>query len=401
MQGGEGNGIGNELNRRPMLLDNFESTNALFESQDNGGAEKPEIPNDIFEDDGVNTNSSIPISRLQKDSDDGSTTPNGLSVESARVSNDSSPDFSKIDRELNKLCRSSKEEGESMSSEDDEYGDESDLLSVASTMHSVSSMALLEPVLPATPSPLSEMYWCEPCATSFRVRGSKYTIDRKKTPSLSSAFRLITVDVCEVPEIIRTGFCAHPLERVQQALRRESEQKSTGDMPPFIFCVNIMVPGPPFYHMVFYYAVDDISQIKPHEQGEEAAGDPLNRLASKFFFGSSDKVRDSMFKLIPRVVSGNMIVKKAVGSKPTILGKKVKQFYIQDDRFLEVMVDIGSSAIAKQVLGLAKGYAKHLVVDMAFLLEGRSASCLPERVLGTVRLTHVDFKSKLRFVDRP
>jgi len=45
--------------------------------------------------------------------------------------------------------------------------------------------------------------------------------------------------------------------------------------------------------------------------------------------------------------------------------------------------------------------AKYLVVDMAFLLEGKSAACLPERILGTVRLTHVDFKTKLRFVKLP
>lgn len=350
-------------------------TDAMVKSGNNSGT-------DTFEDCALDLNKCSIVSALNTDFDDGDT------GETGKVSSGTSTDFSKI-------CK----DEESISSEDDEYGDESDLMSVASTMHSVS--AIHAPVLPAFPRPLSELYWCEPCATSFRVRGSKYTRDRKKTASLASAFRLITVDLCEVAAPIRTGFCAHPRERVQEALRREKEGESIGDMPPFIFCVNIMIPGPPFYHMVFYYAVDDMSQIKPHAPDEEAGKDPLNRLASKFFFGTSDKIRDSMLKLVPRIVSGNIIVKKAVGSKPTIIGKKLMQSYVRNDRYLEVMVDIGSSIIASKVVRLAKGYAKNLVVDMAFLLEGRSAACLPERILGTVRLTHVDFKSKLRFVDKP
>lgn len=312
---------------------------------------------------------------------------------------DESSSENKIESNLNRLFKLSMDE-DIMSSDDEEYGDESDLLSVSSTLHNVTS--LTSDVLPSFPTPLRETFWCEPCATSFRVRGAQYTIDRKKNPSRPSLFRLITVDLCEVEEPIRTGFCAHPKERVQQALRREEEGNSMDDMPPFILCVNIIVPGPPFYHLVLYYAVDDMSLIKPQKKGaSKEKRDPINNIASKFFYGSSDKVRDAMFKLVPRIVSGNMIVKKAVGSKPTILGKKLTQSYIRDDRYLEVMVDLGSSVIAAKVVKLAKGYAKHLVVDMAFLLEGKTTACLPERILGTVRLTHVDFKTKLRFVKKP
>lgn len=109
----------------------------------------------------------------------------------------------------------------------------------------------------------------------------------------------------------------------------------------------------------------------------------------------------------------------------------MKQSYIRGERFFEVIVDIGSSVIASKVVRLAKGYvskdlyydrtrddaqycfssthlsfscttqAKNIVVDMGFLLEGKDASCLPERMLGTVRLTNVDFKSELRSVDKP
>jgi len=45
------------------------------------------------------------------------------------------------------------------------------------------------------------------------------------------------------------------------------------------------------------------------------------------------------------------------------------------------------------------GYARTLIVDLAFLFEGYDEQTLPERVLGTVRLRNVEFGKKLRFVE--
>ena len=55
------------------------------------------------------------------------------------------------------------------------------------------------------------------------------------------------------------------------------------------------------------------------------ADTPFGRLAKSFFFGNDDDFRDDHFKLIPKVVEANFIVKNAVGSKPAILGRKLKQ----------------------------------------------------------------------------
>ena len=57
-------------------------------------------------------------------------------------------------------------------------------------------------------------------------------------------------------------------------------------------------------------------------------------------------------------------MKKAVGSKPTILGKKVKQHYIMSDRFFELIVDVGSDRIAKKVVGLSRGYVSVISVEL-------------------------------------
>lgn len=279
------------------------------------------------------------------------------------------------------------------SDDEDYYGAEEELLSVQTSRRLMSERAEQIPLLASSPPPLAPKNWSEPCGSSFKVRGSSYLMNKRKEESLVNLFRLVAVDLVQVDEPILTGMCAHGSERVQTSLQEESK-RSDVDMPPFIFCVNITVPGPPHYHLLMYYAIDDMTTIRPQVPSDET---PFTRLASKFFFGSSDRFRDSTFKLIPRIVSGNYLVKKAVGSKPTILGKKIKQHYIQHDRYFELIADVGSSAVASKVVKLAAGYAKSLVVDMAFVLEGRDKSTLPENVMGAVRITNIDFK-KARFV---
>merc|ERR1712238_444257 len=185
---------------------------------------------------------------------------------------------------------------------------------------------------------------------------------------------------------------------VQLALQREAEAKSRGvvapsEMPPFVFVVNISLPGPPNYHMVYYYGVDDMAVI------DGSDGTPSSRLCNEFFFDKDDAFRDNTFKLIPKIVEGNFMVRKAVGSTPAIMGRQIKQTYIQGERFFELMIDTGSSAVAAGVIRICNGYARMITVDLAFLLEGNSERTLPERVLGCVRMKNIEFGKKLRFVE--
>ena len=246
-------------------------------------------------------------------------------------------------------------------SSEEDYGATEDLLEILTSTRSLvyptksPDEKYQIPLLATQPSPLQAKYWTEPTASSFHVRGLNYMENRKKIESQPSLFRLFAVDLVKVTgKPILKGFCNHPNERVQQCLRAEKRKEIGSEMPPFIFCINITVPGKPAHHFVVYYAIDDIALIHPKENGEYKT--PFHALASRFFFGDSDKFRDSTFKLIPRIVKGNFVVKKAVGRKPTILGKKVKQHYIRNDRFFELIVDVGSDSIAKKVVGLCGGY---------------------------------------------
>lgn len=250
----------------------------------------------------------------------------------------------------------------------------------------------------ARPRPLTTVMWAEPDPNSFRVRGAEYKYDRKKCNAGPSIGRLIAVDVVSVDKPLYSGFSVHPTERIQLALQKERELKAKGlesDMPPFIFVVNIVLPGPPFYHGVYYYAINDMRTI------DGSDGTPSSKLCNKFFFGDSDEFRDRTFKLIPQIVQGNFIVRKAVGSTPAIMGKKLRQLYVKSDRFMEVVLDCGSSPVATGVIRLSLGYAKSLVVDMGFLFEGDEDEYLPERIFGCVRMKNIDFGSRLRHVMAP
>jgi hypothetical protein len=237
------------------------------------------------------------------------------------------------------------------------------------------------------PHPLRLEAWAEPPASNYKLRGPRYLADGVKRQSDPAVFKLLTVDLVQAVTPDFGGICAQPNERFQKALRREVET-GVKELPAFVFAVNLCIPGPKcFYHLVSYFGVDDIETIKNQDT-------PFGRVAAPFFFGSSDEYRDKTFKLIPNIVEGNYIVKTAVGSKPALLGKKLKQHYVRTDRYFEMVIDIESNPVAKRIVKLALGYAKTLVVDMMFLLEGTQENTLPERMLGGVRIKQVDFKKK-------
>ena len=69
-----------------------------------------------------------------------------------------------------------------------------------------------------------------------------------------------------------------------------------------------------------------------------------------FFFGDDDTYRDARFKLTPRMLDSNWVVRKAVGQRPAVLGKQLKQWYWRGADYLEIDIDIGSSQIAAGVV---------------------------------------------------
>lgn len=134
------------------------------------------------------------------------------------------------------------------------------------------------------PAPvLAPSMYAEPDAASFRVRGATYNTDKLKCSSAPSLFKLITIDLFEVPETTH-NIASHPRNRVHLAAQR-------GD-PTWVFLVNIMVPGPPYLSFVAYFEAD---------KAVIDADTPFGRIARPFFYGNDDEFRNNRFKLIPKV----------------------------------------------------------------------------------------------------
>ena len=118
-----------------------------------------------------------------------------------------------------------------------------------------------------------------------------------------------------------------------------------------------------------------------------------SRLYERFCAGS-DAFKNKRFKLIPSVAEGPWLVQTAVGSRPSILGKALKQRWVRGDGYTEVDVDCNSSPAAGRIVSLVKSYARSLVVDLAFVIEAQTTEELPERVLGCARMLHIDLSEQ-------
>lgn len=104
--------------------------------------------------------------------------------------------------------------------------------------------------------------------------------------------------------------------------------------------------------------------------------------------------KNKRFKLIPSIVEGPSMIKWAVGNKPTILGQKLTQRYFRGENYVEVDVDIASSALASQIVSLCRGYARYLKVEMGIVLQGEEEAVeLPEKLLGTIGIVNLDINA--------
>ncbi|PON44327.1 hypothetical protein TorRG33x02_330920 [Trema orientale] len=210
--------------------------------------------------------------------------------------------------------------------------------------------------------------WSSPSGKGFMIRGKSYLKDNAKVMGGEPLLKLLAVDWFTVDKSI-DRIALHPKCLVQS---------EAGKKLPFILVINLQVPAKPNYSLVLYYAAE-----RPPKK---------NSLLAKFVDGS-DMFRDARFKLIPSIVEGYWMVKRAVGTKACLLGKAVTCKYFRQDNFLEIDVDIGSSSVARGVIGLVLGYVTSLVVDLAILIEAKEEEELPEYILGTVRLNRVKLDS--------
>uniref|UniRef100_A0A7I4E3M8 START domain-containing protein n=1 Tax=Physcomitrium patens TaxID=3218 RepID=A0A7I4E3M8_PHYPA len=217
----------------------------------------------------------------------------------------------------------------------------------------------------------SDHGWSDPGGKGFMVRSVTYNNDGLKTTGGDPLLKLLAVDWLKSDK------------RIDNVAKRPSccVQSDAGKKAPFILIINLQVPASPNYSLVMYFVSE-----RPIRQGSL-----LDRFAN-----GDNAFRNSRFKLIPSIVEGYWVVKRAVGTKACLLGKAVTCNYFREDNFLEIDVDIGSSSVARNVVGLVLGYVTSIVVDLAVLIEATNSEELPEYILGTTRINRFTLESAVQ-----
>ncbi|KAK7261343.1 hypothetical protein RIF29_27652 [Crotalaria pallida] len=202
--------------------------------------------------------------------------------------------------------------------------------------------------------------------STFLIRGKNYLEDRLKIKAKGTLMQMVAADWLRSDKR-EDDLGGRPGSIVQKYAAQGG--------PEFFFIVNIQVPGTTTYNLALYYMMTTPVEDSPLLES---------------FINGDDAFRNSRFKLIPYISKGSWIVKQSVGKKACLVGQALEMNYFQGKNYLELGVDIGSSTVARGVVSLVLGYLNHLVIEMAFLIQGNTREELPEFLIGTCRLNHLD-----------
>lgn len=208
--------------------------------------------------------------------------------------------------------------------------------------------------------------WATSDPSTFLIRSETYLQDQHKIKANGTLMKMVAADWLKSDKR-EDDLAGRPGGIVQKYAAQDGNE--------FFFIVNIQVPGSSTYSLALYYMMDT-----PMENV------PLLRC----FVEGDDAYRNSRFKLIPYISKGSWIVKQSVGKKACLVGQALEINYFRGKNYLELGVDIGSSTVARGVVSLVLGYLTNLVIEMAFLVQGNTEEELPEFLLGTCRLNHLD-----------
>lgn len=220
--------------------------------------------------------------------------------------------------------------------------------------------------------------WASPPGDNFNLRGPNYFTKKTKVPSGEWLLQPAGVDWLR-----SNSKLDHVLNRndnrVMNALKKSHSQGEF--LKTFVLAVNLQIPGRDHHSAVFYFAT---GQNRPLEPGS---------LLYRFVHGD-DSFRNNRFKIVNRMIKGPWIVKTTIGNySACLLGKALNCYYHKGPNYLEIDVDIGSSAIATAILHLALGYTSSVTIDMGFLVEAETAEELPEKLFGAVRICQMEMSS--------
>ena len=229
--------------------------------------------------------------------------------------------------------------------------------------------------LPRGTDSSGEHCWCQLDASKFEVRGANYLADRVKSPSTQAIFQMAHAEMYST-EKPQSKIAERPDGWLKAA-------RAKGDTRFYLIVAYQCPSGSRTVMVNLYFAVEEGAPAKYPEFAK----------VWQAFLAEGDEYRNARWKVIPAISEGAWLVQKAVGTKPALLATKLTHTWHQTEHYIEADCDVASSSMASTLVNMLQSYAKSLVIDLGFAIEPRDVSELPEHVLGSVQLCHIDLSA--------
>jgi len=224
----------------------------------------------------------------------------------------------------------------------------------------------------------------EPSADTVLLRSLTYTADGRKEVNAAPVFRLAAVQSYKTEHII-DHVAMHPSSWYNQNIALD-------DMSTFTIIVHLQVKSLKTSFITYHCLCGEAlvgynARGTPIVRGDRAA----TRLLDLVLQCDDEEVRNNRLKLIPRIVEGPYPVKRVVENRPVLLGNKIKQTYFRGANYFEIDSKVDESMVAASIIKLCHRFAKRIVVDMAWTIQGEEVEELPERLLCACSVHNMDF----------
>eukprot|EP00037_Helgoeca_nana_P019567 m.191427 g.191427 ORF g.191427 m.191427 type:complete len:395 (-) comp24921_c0_seq1:2100-3284(-) len=218
---------------------------------------------------------------------------------------------------------------------------------------------------------------CEPPSDLFDVRGPTYLADKKKVTALQPIFSL--VDVRPFSHKTPVWHAAATLKPLRDYIAAHPNRE--------FFIANRVLPLEKSVHVIAVFVRTQAETVDP----------VFERSWKRFKDGDAD-YRNHRLKYMAKIPNASFMVRSSVGAlggfRPVIMGKGYLELkHFTGANYTEVDIDIGSSRIARGVVGVIIPQGKKMIIDEAFFIEGQQDDELPERLLGLCRCAHYDLDS--------
>jgi len=223
----------------------------------------------------------------------------------------------------------------------------------------------------------------EPEANNVPLRTPSYKVDGVKDIGQSTLFRLVAAQSFD-SELMMDHIAMHPVSWYNQNMARD-------DLSAFTFIIHLQVRSIKCSFISYHVLSGDLLGGYNANGSPIVRGDPAATKLLDIVMQSDTAERNQRFKLIPRVVDGPYPVKRVVENRPVLLGNKVTMRYFRGPNYFEIDAKVDESMVAASIIKLCHRFAKRIVVDMAWTIQGELADELPERMLCGVTIHNMDF----------